>query len=78
MCRLEDDGNEDVQVGHCMNNLGIEAVDTRDDEGRKRFMPFGPERHLIPGSLGLNHLKNYEYYEEERGLAACSDHAIRK
>ena len=79
MCRLENDGNEDVEVGHCMNNLGIEAVDTRDDEGRKRFMPFVPEHHLIPG-----HIPNdswywqYEYYKEEKGLAACSDLAIRK
>ena len=75
MCRLEDDGNEDVEMGHCMNNLGIEAVDTRDDEGRKRFMPFVPEHHLIPGFLDLS---IYEFYDEEEGLAACSDHAIRK
>ena len=59
-----------------MNNLGVKAVDDRDNEGRKRFMSFSPEQHLIPGQLDY-HISTYEYYAEEKGLAACSDLAIR-
>ena len=79
MCQIDDEGAEDVEMGKCMMNLGVEAGDSRDDEGKKRFMPFVPEHHLIPG-----HIQNdswywdYGYYQEDEGLAACSDFAIRK
>ena len=79
MCQIDDEGAEDVEMGKCMMNLGVEAGDSRDDEGKKRFMPFVPEHHIIPG-----HIKNdswywgYDYYLEDEGLAACSDFAIRK
>ena len=62
-----------------MLNLGVEAGDSRDSEGRKRFMPFVPEHHLIPGAIPQDSWYwKYQYYEEEEGLAACSDLAIRK
>ena len=62
-----------------MLNLGVEAGDSRDAEGRKRFMPFVPEHHLIPGHNPADSWYwEYQYYEEEEGLAACSDQAIRE
>ncbi len=79
VCRLDNGGAEDVEMGKCMINLGVEAGDSRDSEGRKRFMPFVPEHHLIPGHIPEDSWYwKYQYYEEEEGLAACSDLAIRK
>ena len=79
VCRLDDGGYEDVEMGKCMINLRVEAGDSRDSEGRKRFMPFVPEHHLIPGHITEdNWYWEYQYYKEKEGLAACSDLAIRK
>jgi len=76
-CRLDGGGAEDVEMGKCMENLGVVAGDSRDKEGRKRFFPFIPEHHLIPGILSPDMWYwNYIYYPEEPGLATCSDSAI--
>ena len=79
MCRIEDDEPEDVELGRCMENVGVKAGDSRDDEGKNRFMPIALEHHLIPGYIPKDSWYwDYVYYKEEEGLAACSDSAIRK
>ena len=75
VCRQDAGGAEDVEMGLCMEKLGVEAGDSRDQEGRKRFFPFVPETHLIPGHLP-DWYKVYQFYQEEEGLACCSDLAI--
>eukprot|EP00092_Neocalanus_flemingeri_P046355 GFUD01052125.1.p1 GENE.GFUD01052125.1~~GFUD01052125.1.p1 ORF type:complete len:358 (-),score=58.93 GFUD01052125.1:204-1277(-) len=77
ICRQDNGGYEDVEMGKCMNKLEVEAGDSRDSVGRKRFFPFVPEHHLIPGHLpkdGWYH--KYIFYPDEEGLACCSDNAI--
>ena len=79
LCRQDAEGAEDVEMGKCMENLGVEAGDSRDPEGRKRFFPFIPEYHLIPGMLSGDSLLaylEYQFYPEEEGFACCSDFAI--
>jgi len=77
MCRQDAGGAEDVEMGKCMNNLGVLAGDSRDTEGRKTFFPFVPEHHLIPGHIPQDSWYwPYQYYKEESGLGCCSDHAI--
>jgi len=77
VCRQDDGGSEDVEMGKCMDKLHVVAGDSRDTEGRKRFFPFVPEHHLIPGHIDKNGwYYKYIFYPEEEGLACCSDNAI--
>ena len=34
---------EDVEMGACLKRVGIDASDTRDENGRERFHPFNPD-----------------------------------
>ena len=77
LCRQDDGGAEDVEIAKCMVKLGVEAGDSRDLEGKKRFFPFVPERHLIPGHIPNNSWYwGFQFYPEEKGIACCSDFAI--
>ena len=80
LCRADNGGDgEDVELGRCSSNLGVEAGDSRDSQGRQRFMPYTAHHHLIPGAIPQDSWYwSFQYYEEEEGLAACSDSAVRK
>ena len=51
ICRSNGKGSEDVELGKCMENLGIDPGDTRDTFGKGRFFPLAPEKHLNPGLM---------------------------
>ena len=77
MCRKDAGGSEDVEMGKCMENLGVAAGDSRDSLGRGRFFPFLPEHHLMPGHMDDNFwYKKYVFYPTELGMGCCSDSAI--
>ncbi|XP_048242079.1 glycoprotein-N-acetylgalactosamine 3-beta-galactosyltransferase 1-like [Haliotis rufescens] len=46
VCR-QDFGPEDLEMGKCMQNLGVRTVNTLDALGRSRFHCFYPETHLF-------------------------------
>jgi len=75
LCRGGSQGAEDVEMGKCMENLGVIAGDSRDSLGQKRFFPFVPEAHLFPGHYPDWYLK-YMFYEEDDGFGRLSDYAI--
>jgi len=77
MCRSDGGGAEDVEMGKCMENLGVVAGDSRDALGRGRFFPFVPEHHLIAGHMPDDFwYKKYVYYPVEEGMGCCSDSAV--
>lgn len=77
LCSQNVAGVEDVEIGLCLQNCGIRAMDSRDKFGRERFHPFPPEFHLIPGAVPKdNWLWEYNYYPIREGPDCCSDFTV--
>lgn len=78
-CKEANVGNEDLEMGKCLEAVGVEAGDSRDNEGKDRFMPIFVSPVLTPGekSLPKNHwLWGYNYYPLNIGMECCSDYMI--
>lgn len=66
VCPDVEAGLEDVYIGRCMENLGVNAGDSRDDKGRERFHPLLPEVLLVPGLLrNTSWFWFYNFYKPE-------------
>ncbi|XP_037827389.1 LOW QUALITY PROTEIN: glycoprotein-N-acetylgalactosamine 3-beta-galactosyltransferase 1-like [Lucilia sericata] len=65
---------EDVQLGMCLENAGVIAGDSRDEEGNERFLPL-PIEYLIPEDKTWWY-KNYSYYPQKENATCCSPSAI--
>ncbi|GAB1601155.1 glycoprotein-N-acetylgalactosamine 3-beta-galactosyltransferase 1-like isoform X1 [Argonauta hians] len=75
-CRKDSGGSEDVEIGICLEKVGVKAIDSRDSLQRERFHPFIPENHLVQKlSKGLWYY-NYNFYPVRQGPDCCSDYAI--
>ncbi|XP_069828359.1 glycoprotein-N-acetylgalactosamine 3-beta-galactosyltransferase 1-like [Dendropsophus ebraccatus] len=65
---------EDLELGQCMETMGVVPGDTRDNKNRETFNPFTPEYHLT--STYSQEYFNYCYYPAVEGSQCCSDLAI--
>ncbi|XP_067649038.1 glycoprotein-N-acetylgalactosamine 3-beta-galactosyltransferase 1-like [Haliotis asinina] len=69
-----DGGSEDVEMGRCMEKLGVRTVNTTDALGRSRFHCLAPESHLT-GDYGEWFYK-YDANGAKKGIDSISDYAI--
>ncbi|XP_074659701.1 glycoprotein-N-acetylgalactosamine 3-beta-galactosyltransferase 1-like [Tubulanus polymorphus] len=77
ICRRDNGGAEDVEMGLCLEKVKVVAGDSRDPEGKERFHPFVPEHHLIRGILPKNMWYwSYNYFPAKEGPDCCSDYAV--
>ncbi|XP_063283818.1 glycoprotein-N-acetylgalactosamine 3-beta-galactosyltransferase 1-like [Pelobates fuscus] len=67
---------EDLELGRCMETMGISAVDTRDNKKRETFNPFTPEYHLTSKFAVDELYRDYCFYPLVEGPSCCSDLAI--
>ncbi|XP_075053801.1 glycoprotein-N-acetylgalactosamine 3-beta-galactosyltransferase 1-like, partial [Mixophyes fleayi] len=65
---------EDLELGRCMEKMGVIPGDSRDSEKRETFHPFTPESH-ITGDVGSSY-DSYCFYPIIEGPQCCSDLAI--
>ncbi|PAV87153.1 hypothetical protein WR25_10659 [Diploscapter pachys] len=77
ICRDGHVGSEDVEIGECLENIGVKAGDSRDSRGRHRFFPIQLDKILSRDPVGPESwLWQYTKYPLERGENCCSEYAI--
>ncbi|KAM9319918.1 glycoprotein-N-acetylgalactosamine 3-beta-galactosyltransferase 1-like [Gastrophryne carolinensis] len=67
---------EDLELGKCMERMGVIAGDTRDTQARETFHPFTPDYHMFKHFPEDNVYFKYCYYPIIEGPHCCSDLAI--
>ncbi|XP_069184336.1 glycoprotein-N-acetylgalactosamine 3-beta-galactosyltransferase 1 isoform X1 [Procambarus clarkii] len=74
LCSPSITGIEDLEMGICLNNIGVLGGDSRDGKGRGRFFP-GTLTSYLFNELHFS-LLDYAYYNLNTGLNCCSDSAV--
>ncbi|KHN76508.1 Glycoprotein-N-acetylgalactosamine 3-beta-galactosyltransferase 1 [Toxocara canis] len=75
-CKSAGTGAEDVELGKCLQNVGVMAGDSRDSQGRHRMLPFSPLSHLSFNHSMPKWFYSYMYYSYKQGAECCSDYMI--
>ncbi|XP_076094875.1 glycoprotein-N-acetylgalactosamine 3-beta-galactosyltransferase 1-like isoform X1 [Mytilus galloprovincialis] len=70
----QDGGNEDVEIGRCLENLGVKTLNSTDALGRTRFHCFDPETHLF--GLYPDWFVQRDASGAKKGTESMSDYAI--
>ncbi|XP_063979191.1 glycoprotein-N-acetylgalactosamine 3-beta-galactosyltransferase 1-like isoform X2 [Diachasmimorpha longicaudata] len=68
---------EDVEIGKCLEKVGVKAMDSRDPLDRERFLPLPLGTLLVPQALSKDSwFWKWMYYEDQNNHNCCSDYAI--
>ena len=43
----EDGGDEDAEIGRCLESVNVQAGDSRDEDGKETFFPLRPDSMLL-------------------------------
>lgn len=71
LCKIDDTGAEDYEMGKCLQHYAIFA-DERDDLLQKRFFPVGFMEHLKPSDPDYWYYKSQYYKVAQGSLDCCS------
>ena len=63
LCARGPNGAEDAEIGKCLEQLQVAAMDTRDALGPERFLPFGPEHNMNLEMADVMRDKEYWYWQ---------------
>ncbi|XP_063709185.1 glycoprotein-N-acetylgalactosamine 3-beta-galactosyltransferase 1-like [Culicoides brevitarsis] len=76
-CRKHPNGAEDVTMGKCLQNVGVKVGDTRDKEGKSRFLPMKPNTHMFPKHNNFDKWYYlHSFHPTTEGLNCCSEETI--
>ncbi|CAO1369074.1 unnamed protein product [Diamesa hyperborea] len=70
ICRPDDHGAEDLEMGKCLEKTAI-FVDTRDDKNQMTFFQMSVEEHFNPNRIPDNWYWKYLYYNVTQGSMDC-------
>ncbi|XP_068159287.1 glycoprotein-N-acetylgalactosamine 3-beta-galactosyltransferase 1 [Drosophila tropicalis] len=76
-CRQQDDQAEDLEMGICLFNLGVQSGDSRDASLRFRFLPMAPFSLLLSHYYGMDFwFFKYAYYNPRACMNCLSDYPV--
>ncbi|KAK0412017.1 hypothetical protein QR680_005984 [Steinernema hermaphroditum] len=67
---------EDVEMGKCLRNVGVEPADSRDYQGRHRMLPLAPTVHMNANGTLPKWLMSYMFYPYRKGSQCCSNYVV--
>ncbi|XP_038045106.1 uncharacterized protein LOC119719683 [Patiria miniata] len=71
------DAQEDLEIGRCLETVGVVAGDSRDSVGKETFHPFQFITHILPNQMKKSFwFWKYAYYPAQTGPECCSDYSI--
>ncbi|XP_047476338.1 glycoprotein-N-acetylgalactosamine 3-beta-galactosyltransferase 1-like isoform X2 [Penaeus chinensis] len=75
-CNADLEGSEEIEIGVCLENVGVKAGDSRDSLGRGRFFPCKPDS-LVGGKIPQAYKDSAYYSPSVRGECQAVDPSMR-